>query len=84
MGRHDRLPAPLRRFLIHAALPWSAESALRLWQRALARTGCEAAALARLAEAEARTLAREGREVWGAGHPGPGAPRAAPLTRRKG
>jgi hypothetical protein len=59
MAAHDRLPPDLRRWMIHAALPWSAESALRLWTRALRETGCKEAALARLAAAEQRTLARE-------------------------
>jgi hypothetical protein len=56
MAAYDRLPAPLRRWLAGAALPWSPASALRLWQRALARGEAPEAALAR---AEARTLARD-------------------------
>ena len=43
--------------------------AARLAKRALRETGCPRAALARLAAAEARMLAREARAVWGAGHP---------------
>lgn len=69
MAAHDRLPPTLRRWLIHAALPWSARSALRLWQRALRETGSESAALARLAAAEAATLRLEAMRVWGPGHP---------------
>ena len=69
MARFDGLPPELRRWLAGAALPWSADSALRLWRRALRETGCPRAALARLAAAEARMLAREARAVWGAGHP---------------
>ncbi len=45
--------------MIHAALPWSAESALRLWTRALRETGCRQAALARLEAAERRSLAQD-------------------------
>jgi hypothetical protein len=59
MAAHDRLPTELRQWLIHAALPWSAESALRLWNRAMRETRCPVAARERLANAEARTLARE-------------------------
>ncbi|SIS70935.1 DUF6525 family protein [Phaeovulum vinaykumarii] len=60
MAAHDRLPAPARAWVAQAVLPWSAASVARIWARALAETGCEEAALARLAAAEARTLAREG------------------------
>jgi Family of unknown function (DUF6525) len=59
MAAHDRLPAELRLWLIHAALPWSAESALRLWHRALRKTNCPLAAQAALTAAEARTLNKE-------------------------
>lgn len=69
MRAHDRLPAPLRRWATEAALPWSAASLLRLWQRALAETGCERAALNRLRAAEAARLARDAARVWGAPHP---------------
>lgn len=69
MARHDSLPPPLRRWLIHAALPWSATSLLRLWQRALRETGSESAALLRLAQAEQAMLRREAPRIWGKGHP---------------
>ena len=59
MAAHDRLPPDLRAWMINAALPWSASSALRLWTRALRETGCRDAALARLEAAEKRTLARD-------------------------
>ncbi len=61
MAAHDRLPAPARRWGAQAVLPWSAASVARIWARAMAQTGSEEAALARLAQAEARTLAREAR-----------------------
>lgn len=64
MAAHDRLPADLRRWMIHAALPWSAESALRLWTRALRETGCRQAALARLEAAERRTLQRDRQSLF--------------------
>ena len=71
MQDFDRLPADLRAWLHRAALPWSARSAYRLWQDALARTGGDkAAALARLERAEARSLGRERRAIWGPGYPG--------------
>jgi hypothetical protein len=74
MRAHDRLPAPLRRWATEAALPWSAASLLRLWQRALAETGCEAAALARLRAAETARLARDAAAVWGEPRPADPAP----------
>ena len=65
MRAHDRLPAPLRQWAAAAALPWSAASLLRLWQRAITETGCEKAALGRLDAAEAARLARDAAAVWG-------------------
>lgn len=65
MAAHDRLPPDLRAWAAHAALPWSATSLLRIWQRALRETGCRKQAIARLSGAEARTLARECVAVWG-------------------
>lgn len=60
MADFDRLPAPARAWVAQAVLPWSAASVARIWARALRETGSEAGALARLTEAEGRTLAREG------------------------
>ena len=65
MAAHDRLPPPLRRWLIHAALPWSAPSALRLWRRALAAGLTEAEALDRLSRAERATLRAEAASAEG-------------------
>lgn len=73
MRRYDALPPALRAWLARAALPWSPQSALRLWQRALAEArGCPKAAGARLDRAEAAMLARDAARVWGRGHPGIG------------
>ena len=58
MRAHDRLPTPLRLWLKGAVLPWSAESARRIWEREVRRGGVEGA-LQRLAEVEAATLTRE-------------------------
>lgn len=58
MRAHDRLPAPLRLWLKGAALPWSAQSARRIWDREVRRSGVEGT-LQRLIEVEAATLARE-------------------------
>lgn len=78
MRAFDALPPPLRRWLAAACLPWSPRSALRLWNRALARHGGDtAAALASLAAAERRTLARDTAKVWGRGHPQAAKPVAA-------
>jgi Family of unknown function (DUF6525) len=74
MAAYDRLPPDLRSWLAEAALPWSAASVLRLWQRALRETGCPQAAKARLARAEAKTLAKDASLVWGPDYPSdPGA-----------
>ena len=59
MAAYDALPAPLRRWLAGAALPWSPASCLRLWQRLRARGASEAQALAALDRAEAKALRRE-------------------------
>lgn len=59
MRAYDELPAPLRRWLAQAALPWSVPSALRIWSMELRRGGTADSALARLARAEAKMLARE-------------------------
>lgn len=70
MVLHDRLPRELRLWLAHAALPWSAQSALKLWQRALREARGDAqAARAALNRIEARMIARDAAQVWGAHHP---------------
>lgn len=69
MAAYDRLPPDVRLWLAGAALPWSAESVLRLWQRALRDTGCSKAARERLSAAEVKTLAREAAKFWGAQYP---------------
>ena len=70
MAQHDRLPRELRLWLAHAALPWSAQSALRHWQRALrAARGDAKAAQATLSRIEARLIARDAAKIWGAHHP---------------
>ena len=70
MSGYDRLPAPLRRWLACAALPWSPQSALRIWQRALADSGGSPdIAIARLNRAGAALLARDAPATWGRGHP---------------
>jgi hypothetical protein len=69
MAAHDRLPPALRAWVAAAALPWSAQSVLAIWQRALRDTGSPDAARARLDAAEARMLAREAPQVWGPAYP---------------
>jgi hypothetical protein len=70
MRAFDSLPAQLRRWLADARLPWSPRSALRVWERALARHGGDIeAALKSLDRAEARTLARDLPRIWGQSHP---------------
>ncbi|WP_299292531.1 DUF6525 family protein [uncultured Tateyamaria sp.] len=61
MQAYDALPIPLRRWLCHAALPWSPTSARKIWNRARA-TGLDTdEAIALLRRAETNTLAREKR-----------------------
>jgi hypothetical protein len=55
MAAFDRLPPPLRQWLAQAVLPWSPDSALRVWDRA----GDVQTALARLERAQAATLRRD-------------------------
>ena len=59
MRAFDGLPAPLRRWLAEAALPWSPASCRRIWQRARARGEPVEAILARLDRAEALTLSKD-------------------------
>jgi hypothetical protein len=59
MAVYDTLPAPLRQWLQSAALPWSPQSARRVWQRALAREGCPEAALKRCSQIEMALLGRD-------------------------
>ena len=59
MRTFDTLPAPLRRWLSEAALPWSPASCKRIWLRARSRGESVEAVLARLDRAQAQTLARD-------------------------
>ena len=59
MRSFDALPAPLRRWLCQAALPWSPASARKVWMRACAKGLSTEDALSLLSQTEARTLARE-------------------------
>ncbi|WP_299144959.1 DUF6525 family protein [uncultured Tateyamaria sp.] len=61
MQAYDALPTQLRRWLCHAALPWSPASARKIWNRARA-TGLDTdEAIALLRRSETNTLAREKR-----------------------
>ncbi|MBT9386838.1 hypothetical protein KM176_23550 [Pseudooceanicola sp. CBS1P-1] len=77
MAAYDRLPPDLRRWLAGAALPWSAASALRAWQKALRTCGGDCRAAGRhLSRIEQLRLGRDAARVWGPAHPaasGPGA-----------
>lgn len=59
MRAFDALPAPLRRWLAGALLPWSPASCRRIWDKARARGESIEAVLARLDAAEARSLNRD-------------------------
>lgn len=59
MAAFDTLPAPLRQWMAHAALPWSPTSVHRIWSTSRAKGQSLEEALVALSEAEARTLARD-------------------------
>ncbi|GAA4229020.1 hypothetical protein GGQ68_001302 [Sagittula marina] len=59
MRAYDALPAPLRRWMAEAALPWSPASCRRIWTRARQRGETVDTVLDRLTRAEAACLARE-------------------------
>ena len=59
MRTFDALPAPLRRWLSEAALPWSPASARRQWEKAIAKGLSIDEALNALSRAAASTLARD-------------------------
>lgn len=59
MAVYDDLPAPLRRWLAEASLPWSPASACRIWVRCRSKGLTTEDALGQLRAAEARTLARD-------------------------
>lgn len=63
MAAFDGLPAPLRRWLSEAALPWSPASVQRIWAKSRARGMSLEDALLSLSEAEARTLARDRQSI---------------------
>lgn len=82
MAQYDSLPPPLRAWLAQAALPWSPHSALRLWQRNLRAAGGDAAlACAALSRAEARLIAHDARQIWGAEYPLAVSDASAPAAR---
>jgi hypothetical protein len=59
MAAFDGLPAPVRQWVAHAALPWSPTSVRRIWSRSRAKELSDNEALALLRQAEVRTLARD-------------------------
>lgn len=59
MDAFDGLPAPVRQWVAQAALPWSPTSVRRIWSKSRAKGLSDAEALLSLAQAEARTLARD-------------------------
>jgi hypothetical protein len=58
MRAYDDLPAPLRAWLSTAVLPWSPQSALRIWRKASRKGGADHA-IARLNAIEAGMLAKD-------------------------
>ncbi|MDC0738848.1 DUF6525 family protein [Cognatishimia sp. SS12] len=69
MRDYDNLPSELRGWMSSAVLPWRAQSVLRAYQAALARTGCKSRALAELDALQGRLLHKDAAKVWGTGYP---------------
>jgi hypothetical protein len=68
MDAYDRLPPELRQWLAQARLPWSAQSALRLWRKALiANEGDVPKAYGRLSQVEEATLRKDRMAQWSDG-----------------
>lgn len=59
MAAYDALPAPLRKWLSTAALPWSPASVRRIWTKSRAQGLTPEETRLALSQAEARTLARD-------------------------
>ncbi len=59
MEDYDGLPAPVRKWVAEAALPWSVTSVRRIWSKSRAKGLSAEETLQSLAHAEARTLARD-------------------------
>lgn len=59
MDAFDDLPAPVRQWVAHAALPWSPISVRRIWSKSRAKGMSDEEALQTLSHAEACTLARD-------------------------
>ncbi|MEL6609869.1 MAG: DUF6525 family protein [Pseudomonadota bacterium] len=73
MREYDGLPRELRAWMAQAHLPWGVRSVRSAYERALMRTGSIEDALASLDRAQARLLARDAAQIWGADHPQVGA-----------
>lgn len=69
MRDFDRLPEELRAWVIRADLPWRPKSVRRSFERALARTGDVAQALAELDHLQDRLVTKDARRIWGPDHP---------------
>lgn len=70
MQAYDALPADRRQWLADAVLPWSAESARRVWAKALkSARGDRQAAQAALSALERKRLKRDVARIWGKAHP---------------
>lgn len=59
MQAYDALPAPLRRWLAEAALPWSPASVRKVWRKALNSGLATSEALELLTRCEVGTLRRD-------------------------
>jgi len=69
MREFDRLPADLRQWTAQAMLPWRAATVKSAYNKALARTGCQAKAIAELDRLQRSLVSKDARRVWGKDHP---------------
>ena len=69
MHEYDRLPADLRTWLSTAALPWSAKSVQKAFDKAYAKTRDRAKALRELDRLQTRLIAKDATQIWGQAHP---------------
>lgn len=69
MRAYDSLPTDLRAWLSNAALPWSARSVKRAYDKAMSKTGNRALAFQELDRLQARLIAKDASQIWGQNHP---------------
>ena len=69
MKCYDELPYELRQWLSSALLPWSPQSALKAYEKALRTVGSLEGALAELDKKQIRLLEKDCIIIWGEQYP---------------